>query len=85
MNDIKHVTIAPHYILVQGMLIDLGKVWRGYLSDRIIQLQFIGGHSLEFERDDGAGVDVAAGLLDPPTFDKLKAYLMEKLQPEPVA
>lgn len=80
---LKEITIQPHFLLVEGLLLDLGKVWSGSLLDRDITLLFIGGGKAEIHRNDGGdgGDDIKSIWLKPHYFDQLKAYLMVNLKP----
>ena len=84
---IKQVTIESHYVLVNGALLDLGKVWSGSLHERSIRLLFIGGGKVEIEREDGGEMNggVSSIWLEPHYFDQLKAYLMVNLKPIKIA
>ena len=90
---IKQVTIQPHFLMVSGLLMDLGKVWRGSICGgeiQKIQLYFIGGGKLEFYRDDGSGdietpITESTVILYANDFDQLRAYLMVNLKPIEIA
>ena len=80
---IKEITIQPHFVLVDGLLLELGKVWSGSFLDRDISLLFIGGSKIHIHRNDGGdgGNDIESIWLKPHYFDQLKAYLMVNLKP----
>ena len=85
--SIKEITIQSHFLLVGGYFIDLGKVWRGFIDDRLIQLYFIGAGKVEFYRDDDEDVPVteSAIILHSHLFDQLRAYLKVNLKPIEIA
>ena len=88
--EIKQVKIESHFLLVQGTLIDLGKVWTGELKENYIELRFIGGGYCRFmcgaEEIDGlpCGGNVYPEPLEPKVFEALEAYIREHLNPKEI-
>ena len=82
-EKIKQVTIKSQYLLVGGALMDIGKVWSGTLSERFIELQFIGGGTLSFLRNDGGEYigDVETTHVELKLFDQMRDYLLVNLKP----
>jgi len=87
--ELKQVTIESHFLLVQGMLIDLGKVWTGTLGEKFIELRFMGGGLCRFVCEDDeyeldGGGNFHPGPLEPRIFEALGAYIRAHLKPNEI-
>ena len=87
--EIKEVKIESHFLLVQGVLIDLGKAWTGTLGERYIELRFIGGGLCRFvcaddEYELAGGSNFHPEPLEPRVFEALGAYIRAHLKPNEI-